>query len=149
DPRRLRCAERHRDRVRNPRHRISFVVLVEHAVRRLGRLRVHRHLQQSRSRHGFPGNGDHARSALRPLRESMKPIAIAVVSLSCLSIVHDTRADAPPGRYTAAGGVVTDTTTGLKWEQTVVNTYTYAGAATFCGSFASGGLNTGWRIPNA
>jgi hypothetical protein len=60
------------------------------------------------------------------------------------------RAETPPGRYTVAAGVVTDTATGLKWQQTVAGTLTYAYASTtYCPNFAAGGMNTGWRLPTS
>jgi hypothetical protein len=56
--------------------------------------------------------------------------------------VATARADAPAGRYTVAGGVVTDTKTNLLWQQTPATPRKRADAVAYCA-----GLGTGWRIP--
>jgi len=55
-----------------------------------------------------------------------------------------TRAETPPGRYTIAGGVVTDNATGLKWQQLDDGKlYTFADAQAHCSS-----LGGGSRVPS-
>jgi hypothetical protein len=58
-------------------------------------------------------------------------------------------ADAPAGQYTIADGTVTDSKTGLVWQQVVPSsTYTWADAGTYCTSNAAGLPGTGWRVPS-
>jgi hypothetical protein len=52
------------------------------------------------------------------------------------------RADAPAGRYTVAGAVVTDTKTKLVWQQKTAMPGKRADAIAYCA-----GLGTAWRIP--
>jgi hypothetical protein len=53
---------------------------------------------------------------------------------------------APANRYSAAGGVVTDSKTGLHWEQTpAVAGYTWAQANSYCAGLTTAG--GGWRLP--
>jgi hypothetical protein len=65
-----------------------------------------------------------------------------------LAVVWRASADAPAGRYTidAMNGVVTDTKTGLVWQQVVFpGTYIWADAKSY---FAALGLaGGGWRLP--
>ena len=56
-------------------------------------------------------------------------------------------ANAPAGRYSVAGGTVTDTATKLVWQQAVdPGTYTFSAAQTYCAGLALGG--GGWRVPS-
>lgn len=67
--------------------------------------------------------------------------ALGVLALLFASL---SRAQTPLGRYTVAAGVVTDTQTGLEWQQTDDgNSYTFAAAPGRCT-----GLGTGWRVPS-
>jgi hypothetical protein len=56
-------------------------------------------------------------------------------------------ADAPPGRYAIAAGEVTDTLTGLVWQQgaTAGEGVTWAGATTYCNTLNLN--NHAWRVP--
>jgi hypothetical protein len=54
-------------------------------------------------------------------------------------------ATAPPGRYSAADGVVKDWLTGLEWQQTVSGTHTFSEAATYCAGLPLDG--GGFRVP--
>ena len=68
---------------------------------------------------------------------------VASVALA-LSLVA--RADAPSGRYSIAAGVVTDTATGLAWQQGISpSTMTWADAKTYCSSLSLNGAT--WRLP--
>lgn len=54
-----------------------------------------------------------------------------------------------PGRYNVLNSVVTDTLTGMQWEQAASpRTMTQAAAASYCTNKATGGLS-GWRLPTA
>jgi hypothetical protein len=70
---------------------------------------------------------------------------------SCLDNREWTRWLVPPAappaaNYSATGGVVTDSVTGLEWQQTLSTlTYTWADAKTYCAGLSLGG--TGWRPP--
>lgn len=60
-----------------------------------------------------------------------------------LSAVVVCMAAAPAGRYQISGTTVTDTKTGLQWQQAVSSqTYLSPAAATYCAS-----LGAGWRVP--
>jgi hypothetical protein len=50
------------------------------------------------------------------------------------------------GRFSASAGVVSDSQTGLKWQQTVdANTYVWADAKNYCATLPLAG--GGWRLP--
>lgn len=80
-------------------------------------------------------------SALRLRFMAATTAAVVTVSLASLA-----RADAPAGHYTASGGIVTDTRTGLDWQQVMEMTGTEADAVDYCASLDLGG--TGWRLPS-
>lgn len=64
-----------------------------------------------------------------------------------LLLSHSAAGDAPPGRYSIAGGIVTDTATGLEWQQThAASTMTWSDAVAYCQNLNLGG--TGWRLPS-
>jgi hypothetical protein len=65
--------------------------------------------------------------------------ALAALAATCAMTA---RADAPAGRYTVAGGIVTDTKTKLLWQQTPATPGKRAAAIAYCA-----GLGPGWRIP--
>ncbi len=68
-------------------------------------------------------------------------LAFGVLALMFASL---SRAQTPAGRYAIASGVVTDTQTGLEWQQTDDgNSYTFAAAPGRCTS-----LGAGWRVPS-
>jgi hypothetical protein len=53
-----------------------------------------------------------------------------------------------PGRYSVSNGIVTDTLTGLQWQQNASATaMNWGDAATYCANQTTGGLS-GWRVPN-
>jgi hypothetical protein len=63
--------------------------------------------------------------------------------------------DAPTGRYVLASGVVTDTVTGLTWQQIPPGSgYPWSGAGgpgsaqAYCQSLHLGGFTSGWRLPS-
>jgi len=63
-----------------------------------------------------------------------------------LILSSSSSATAPAGRFTVAGAVVTDTQSGLKWQQTHDTALRDFGvAAAYCASLNLGG--TGWRVP--
>lgn len=69
-------------------------------------------------------------------------------ALFCIVLLlsHSAAGDAPPGRYSIAGGIVTDTATVLEWQQThAASTMTWSDAVTYCQNLNLGG--TGWRLP--
>jgi Protein of unknown function (DUF1566) len=69
--------------------------------------------------------------------------AVAVVSLA---LVSSAEASAPAGRYTTAGGTVTDTKSKLTWQQAAAaSTYAWAAAKTYCQMLSLAGM--GWRLP--
>jgi hypothetical protein len=82
-----------------------------------------------------------------PLLRSLRLGAIATASIAAtVALGGITRANAPPGRYTVAGGIVYDTKTKLTWQQAVpATTYTWSDAMTMCSTLNLGG--TGWRLP--
>jgi len=65
--------------------------------------------------------------------------AIAALAATCAATA---RANAPAGRYTVAGGIVTDTKTKLLWQQTLATPGKRADAIAYCA-----GIGPGWRIP--
>ena len=78
----------------------------------------------------------------RLLQSTWRPALL----LGCLAVLLATpgHAETPPGRYTIAAGVVTDTKTGLDWQQTESGaTYTFAAAQQHCAS-----LGANWRAPS-
>jgi len=69
-------------------------------------------------------------------------------ALSLLLAAAPAHAAAPAGRYTAAGGVVKDSKTGLYWQQVAApTTYSFASAMTYCSGNAAALSGTGWRLP--
>jgi hypothetical protein len=69
------------------------------------------------------------------------------VTLLGLALPAASHAGAPPGRFTAANGVVTDTVTGLKWQQNIVGTANWTGATAICATLTLSNLTSGWRLP--
>lgn len=79
-------------------------------------------------------------------RRSPGKLSLALAALA-LALPALLLADAPAGRFTASAGVVTDTVTGLQWEQGASPTaLTWAGAASYCQSLTLAG--GGWRLPS-
>ena len=59
-------------------------------------------------------------------------------------LASQSRAQAPVGRYEVSAGLVTDTQTGLVWQQTDTgSTYTFAAAHQYCAD-----LGGEWRVPS-
>ena len=78
-------------------------------------------------------------------RKSM--VTLCVLAASAL-FAADSLANAPAGHFTVSNGVVTDTLTGLQWQQTISDsTFTFATAASYCDGLSYGGL-TDWRVPS-
>jgi Protein of unknown function (DUF1566) len=74
--------------------------------------------------------------------------SIGAIGMALVGSVRSAIADAPPGRYTTAAGEVTDTQTGLIWQQGMSATtgVNWAGAATYCSTL---NLNShAWRVPS-
>jgi Protein of unknown function (DUF1566) len=80
----------------------------------------------------------------------MRPLKLGVAVLVSVSIASPVRANAPPGRYAASGGVVVDSATHLTWQQPVATSgaddgngrSTWAHAKSYCAS-----LGGGYRLP--
>lgn len=81
------------------------------------------------------------------MRPSTHRPALTLVFGVAMTLAAVARADAPPGRFTAGTAVVTDTVTGLVWQRSIVSTWDWASAGTYCASLAIGGKNSGWRVP--
>jgi hypothetical protein len=74
---------------------------------------------------------------------------VAVAGLLALVVVVPSRASAPAGRFTASGGIVHDSKTGLDWQQVVSSTkYTYANAMAYCSGNTAALAGSGWRLPS-
>jgi len=73
---------------------------------------------------------------------------IGVIGMALVGSVRSAIADAPPGRYTIAAGEVTDTQTGLIWQQGMSSTtgVTWADAPTYCSTLNWNGHT--WRLPS-
>ena len=57
-------------------------------------------------------------------------------------------ASAPAGRFTVAGGSVTDNKTKLIWQQATPQTmYSWSEAKTYCACGGPGLAGVGWRLP--
>jgi hypothetical protein len=73
----------------------------------------------------------------------------SVLAASVLALVTRTtvvRANAPTGQLSVTSGVVTDTQTGLAWQQVASQAdYTLAQATSYCAAFSLQG--GGWRVP--
>jgi len=79
---------------------------------------------------------------LRLLGRSLGP-ALVLCGVA-FALASPSRAAAPAGRYEIATGLVTDTKTGLVWQQTEDGkTYAYAAAHQHCAD-----LGAGWRVPS-
>ena len=75
-------------------------------------------------------------------KRSLLP-ALVLIGLGC-ALASQSRAETPPGRYTIAAGLVTDTKTGLVWQQTEAgNSYAFAAAQQHCAD-----LGAGFRAPS-
>jgi hypothetical protein len=62
------------------------------------------------------------------------------------ALVGVVEASPPAGHFVVNAGTVTDTATGLVWQQAVdAGSYTEGGAATYCTNLSLNG--TGWRLP--
>lgn len=73
----------------------------------------------------------------------MKRLTIGtLILLSLLTAGNVARANAPAGRYSVSNGLVTDTKTGLTWQQSFAANVAFANASTYCSS--QGGA---WRLP--
>lgn len=72
-----------------------------------------------------------------------------VVMVGLAAAVHRASADAPPGLYGAAtSGTVTDTRTGLIWQQAAPSTtLTWSNATAYCGSNVANLPGSRWRLP--
>lgn len=76
------------------------------------------------------------------LKSIVGSVAVALVLAG--STTSPLLAKAPAGRYTIAGGEVTDTKTGLIWRQAVnAGFFNHAAAITHCSGFGNG-----YRLPN-
>jgi hypothetical protein len=73
---------------------------------------------------------------------------LCLIAATLMGTVRPAIADAPPGRYTIDAGEVTDTQTGLVWQQgmSAATGLTWADAATYCSTLALN--NHTWRVPS-
>jgi hypothetical protein len=77
-----------------------------------------------------------------------RALSLSFCALGCALVlcVDSADASAPAGRYTTQLGTVTDTLTGLVWQQSVSSTtYTWANAKNYCSTLSLQG--SGWRLP--
>jgi hypothetical protein len=79
---------------------------------------------------------------------------VVLASLIAATAAAPSRANAPAGRFTPSGGVVTDKETGLKWQQALISNYPFSSdasldAQTYCSQYSLPGYLTGWRVPTA
>jgi hypothetical protein len=85
-------------------------------------------------------------------REWRPSHAAAALFVSAALFVLSRRggADAPPGQFQINGdGTVTDTKTGLVWQQTVsASSYTQFMAVSYCAANSASLPGTGWRLPS-
>ena len=71
-----------------------------------------------------------------------------VATLDQVRCVRSSYPVPPATRYTIASGVVTDTVTGLVWQQQApTSTYTQSEGSAYCSTLSLGGFNFGWRLP--
>ncbi len=81
-----------------------------------------------------------------------RPHALALAAVVSLG-VRTSVASAPAGRYTIANGTVTDTKTGLVWQQTISaqqypwQSSTATTAPAYCAGLSLNGAQ-GWRVPS-
>ena len=69
---------------------------------------------------------------------SLRFLPCAALAAVLLLDVGASRADAPPGRYTAQSGTVLDTQTKLTWQHKVApSLLTWVGAKAYCGSLVA------------
>ena len=70
-----------------------------------------------------------------------------IVAALLVAAAGDSRADAPVGQYVISSGTVTDTKSGLVWEQNPPNvSQTWNAAKTRCQNLSL--MGTGWRLPS-
>jgi hypothetical protein len=74
--------------------------------------------------------------------------SIGAIGTALVGSMRSAIADAPPGRYTIAAGEVTDTQTGLIWQQgtSPATGITFADAPTYCSTLNLNGH--AWRVPS-
>lgn len=73
-------------------------------------------------------------------------LMLLVIGTASVAPAPQARADAPPCRYTIAGGTVIDKDVKLEWEQNAdANSYTWTAAETRCQGLSLKG--SGWRLP--
>jgi len=80
------------------------------------------------------------------MTRTMKTCGAAVV-LACVTPALAVRANAPPGRYTASNGTVTDTKTKLIWQQATPSAMPWADARSYCAGIGATLGGSGWRLP--
>jgi Protein of unknown function (DUF1566) len=73
---------------------------------------------------------------------------LCLFGVALVGVVRPAIADAPPGRYAIAAGEVTDTQTGLIWQQgmSAAAGATWADAPAYCSTLALNGHV--WRLPS-
>ena len=72
----------------------------------------------------------------------------AVALIVCVAPAPTVEAGAPPGRYTASNGTVTDTKTKLIWQQVPApSTMTWQNARSYCAGIGATLGGNGWRLP--
>jgi len=71
-----------------------------------------------------------------------------VATLDQVRCVRSSYPVPPTERYTIASGVVTDTVTGLVWQQHApASTYAQSEGSAYCSALNLGGFDSGWRLP--
>ena len=80
------------------------------------------------------------------MTRTMKTCGAAAV-LACVTPALSVRANAPPGRYTASNGTVTDTKTKLIWQQASPSAMPWAEAKSYCAGIGATLGGNGWRLP--
>jgi|SRR6478735_8497149 len=82
---------------------------------------------------------------IRLIRFRAWPYIVVCCALTAL-VALPGRADAPPGHFTVANGLVTDNKTGLIWQRNDDGTgRSYADAVTYCNALSFGGYSD-WRL---
>jgi hypothetical protein len=76
-----------------------------------------------------------------------RSMASVIVAAALMAYASLGRTAAPPGRYGVTRDTVYDVHTTLSWQRVVSgSTFTWTGAATYCGTLRLAGLDS-WRVP--
>jgi hypothetical protein len=88
------------------------------------------------------------RTTTRGMMVGCMSAGLGLVGVALIGNARSAIADAPPGRYTIAAGEVTDTQTGLIWQQGMSSTtgVAWADAPAYCSTLNLN--NQTWRLPS-